>query len=58
MKTNCEYCMNYIYDEVYEYYSCEINLDEDDYVRFLKSSFDNCPHFQINDEYKIVKKQM
>lgn len=57
-KTNCEYCMNYIYDEEYGYYECEINLDEDDLSRFLGNTLDNCPSFQFNDEYKIVRKQM
>lgn len=26
----CEYCSNYVYDEDYEYYVCDINLDEDE----------------------------
>ena len=27
---NCEYCVNYSYDDDYECYTCEINLDEDE----------------------------
>ena len=57
-KTNCDCCMNYIYDEEYDTYECEISLDEDEMGRFLGNSFDNCPHFQFNDEYLIVRKQM
>ncbi len=57
-KTNCDCCINYTYDEEYECYTCEINLDEDEMVRFMTNSFDNCPYFQLGDEYKIVKKQM
>ncbi|MDF2539362.1 MAG: hypothetical protein K0S76_2383 [Herbinix sp.] len=54
---NCDYCLNFVYNDDYDYYECEINLDEDEMVKFLRNSFDNCPHFQFNDEYKIVRKQ-
>ena len=29
--TNCEYCVNYSYDEDYECYVCDIDMDEDEY---------------------------
>lgn len=57
-KTNCESCLNYEYDEDYNQYVCEVNLDEDEMGQFLMDTFNNCPHFQFNDEYKIVRKQM
>ena len=57
-KTSCDSCINYTYNEDYSCYECEVNLDEDDLVRFLSASVLNCPHFQFADEYKIVKKQM
>ena len=57
-KTNCECCSNYVYDEECEYYSCEVNLDEDEMVHFLQDSFFNCPYYQSDDEYKVVRKQM
>lgn len=55
---NCEYCSNYVYDEEYGYYSCDVNLDEDEMGRFMTNTFQNCPYFQMNNEYKIVRKQM
>lgn len=55
---NCEYCSNYVFDEEYGYYSCDVNLDEDEMGRFMTNTFQNCPYFQMNDEYKIVRKQM
>jgi hypothetical protein len=55
--TNCESCINYVYDEEYDCYVCQMNLDEDDMVRFLSYTTFQCPHFQFNDEYKIVRKQ-
>ncbi len=56
-KSNCDICAHYIYDEVYDCYTCDINLDEDEAVRFMQGSFDNCPYFDPYDEYKIVRKQ-
>lgn len=57
-KTNCEECSNYVYDEDYGCYMCEANLDEDEISRFLSDSCYNCPYYNHNDEYKIVRKQM
>lgn len=56
--SNCETCVNYVYDEDYECYVCEQDLDEDEMGRFLNSSFDNCPYYRLDDEYKIVRRQM
>lgn len=55
--SNCETCANYCYDDEEEYYFCEINLDEDEYVKFLSSSNYNCPYYEPDDEYRIVRKQ-
>ena len=57
-QANCEYCSNYIYDEEFEYYVCDVNLDEDEMYQFLKNTRYSCPYFQMQDEYKIVRKQM
>lgn len=58
VKGTCESCMNYEYDEDYECYVCAMDLDEDEMFRFLSNTFDNCPYFQYNDEYRIVRRQM
>ncbi|WP_024831968.1 DUF6472 family protein [Ruminiclostridium josui] len=57
-KSNCDCCINYLYDEEYGSYYCQVNLDEDEMLRFITKSFSNCPYFQFNDEYKTVRKQM
>ncbi len=51
----CEYCSNYVYDEDYEYYVCDINLDEDEMARFMSYSDWDCPYFQMDDEYAKEK---
>ena len=55
---SCEFCSNYVYDEEYEEYGCVVSMDEDDYARFCASEYKNCPYYQSNDEYKIVRHQM
>ena len=55
MKTNCEFCMNYYYDDEYECYCCAINLDEDEMYRFTMGN--NCHYFRMGDDYTIVRKQ-
>ncbi len=56
--SSCDSCVNYIYDDDYEYYVCDMDLDEDEYQRFLTSSSFSCPYYQLNDEYLIVRHQM
>lgn len=55
---SCEMCVYYEYDEDYGCYTCSTNLDEDEMARFMQDTFYNCPYFQFNDEYQIVRKQM
>ena len=57
-KTSCECCGNYVYDEENDYYICEVNLDEDEYYRFVNSNYKECPYYRSNDDYKIVRHQM
>ena len=37
MGEKCENCVYYSYDEEYDAYICEMDLDEDEMVRFLSS---------------------
>lgn len=57
-QTNCDSCMNYEYDEEYECYECQVNMDEDEIGRLLSSSRVSCPYYRLGDEYKIVRKQI
>lgn len=54
---DCDLCAYYAYDEDYEDYCCEVNMDEDDYVRYITGGNRNCPYFRLEDEYKIAAKQ-
>ena len=58
MAANCEECVHYDYDDEDDVYYCTMDLDEDEMERFLRSSFSDCPYYQLDDEYQIVRKQM
>ncbi|HIT58352.1 MAG TPA: hypothetical protein IAC39_01315 [Candidatus Faeciplasma pullistercoris] len=55
--TNCETCSHYVYDEDYDQYTCEIDLDEDEMARFLSGAEFDCSYYQLYDEYGIVRRQ-
>lgn len=54
----CEQCVHYLYDEEWECYSCDVNLDEDDMVKFLQGRNTDCSFFRLDDEYGVVRHQM
>jgi len=56
--TICEDCNNFVYDEDYEEYTCEMDLDEDEMARFLSSTYTDCPYYIPGDEYLVVRHQM
>lgn len=56
-QTSCDSCAYFSYDDEYECYVCEINLDEDEMQRFMQGTFNNCPYYRFGDEYAVVRKQ-
>ena len=54
----CNTCANFMYDEELEEYICDVNMDEDDLVRFLSDKRAKCPYYRNGDEYQVVRKQM
>lgn len=57
MKSNCDDCVYFVYDEDAEAYVCTMDLDEDEMERYHAKSYDTCPFYHRNDEYGTVKKQ-
>ena len=57
MTTNCDECVNYVYDEECGYYTCLVNLDEDEMYRFLQGVNYDCPYYERDDGYYLEKKQ-
>lgn len=55
--TRCESCCFYNYDEEYAEYLCELDLDEDEMVRFLSSRTSDCPYWRPGDEYLTARRQ-
>jgi len=56
-KTSCEYCQFYSYDEEDDAYYCEVDLDEDEMMRFLSSGQTDCPYWRPGDEYLLARRQ-
>lgn len=57
-QSNCDTCAYLIYDEDYECYTCDRNMDEDEYVRLMTDSHYTCPYYRNGDEYAVVRKQI
>ena len=57
MDNLCSQCAYYAYDEDYEEYVCDVQMDEDAYYRLAGRQFKSCPYFRNGDEYLIVRKQ-
>ena len=57
ISSNCETCEFYDYDEELDAYVCDMRLDEDEMVNFLKKNTAYCPYYRYYDEYKSVQKQ-
>lgn len=56
--SNCDSCVNYVYDEELEYYVCLVDLDEDEIYKFIDGNTHDCPYYRLDDEYGVVRHQM
>ncbi|MGI5960063.1 MAG: DUF6472 family protein [Massiliimalia sp.] len=56
-QTSCESCQNFVYDEEYGEYLCAVDMDEDEWVRFISDKHSQCPYYQNGDDYRIVRRQ-
>ena len=45
-RVSCESCTYYIYDEDYESYVCDKNMDEDEYMRLISDQHYQCPYYR------------
>ncbi len=55
--SNCESCVYYEYDPDFDADICTVDLDEDEYARYLSGRSASCPYYKYYDEYKSVRKQ-
>jgi len=56
-KGSCETCAYLQYDEDFEEYICDIDMDEDDTARLMQDAHTSCPYYRSGDEYLIARKQ-
>jgi len=56
--TVCEDCVYYAYDEEYDDYVCEQDLDEDEYAALMERRSKSCPFYRPgNSDYYLAGKQ-
>ena len=55
---SCDTCAYFAYDDDTEEYVCDMDIDEDDYVRLMQNKFKGCPYYKDGDEYKVVRHQI
>ena len=54
----CETCAYFVYDEEFDEYVCDVNMDEDDAARLISGQTRECPYWRYGDEYETVRHQM
>ena len=54
----CDECAYFEYDEEDEEWYCSVDMDEDEYSRFVASGYKECPYYKNGDEYAVVRHQM
>ena len=54
----CDSCVYNVYDYDDECYYCEVDMDEDDAARLMQGHYKECPYYQNDDEYAVVRHQM
>ena len=50
---DCDTCAYYAYDEDWECYTCMVNMDEDDYARFMSGGAKECPTTRTTTNTKL-----
>ena len=55
--SSCDSCINNVYDEEFECYSCAAALDEDELYRLYNEPRYSCPYYRSDDDYAVVRKQ-
>ena len=58
IETSCDTCLYFEYDEDYEAYMCDMDMDEDEYAHLMSDERYSCPYYRNSDEYAVVRKQM
>ena len=56
MLGSCDDCAYNVYDDEYDEYVCEADLDEDDFYRIMREG-QRCPYYRAGDDYALVRHQ-
>ena len=53
----CETCVWYVYDEDYDDYICDMDLDEEEIYIIMADDTRACPYWRPGDDYITARKQ-
>jgi hypothetical protein len=53
----CDTCWHWDYDEEYDEYYCTMDLDEDEFYRYVATPRSHCPYYRQGDDYTLARKQ-
>lgn len=56
-QTECDTCWYFDYDEEYDEYCCMMDLDEDEFYRYVVSGRQHCPFYRQGDDYTLARRQ-
>lgn len=56
-RKKCDLCAYGEYDTDTGDLICQMSMDQDEYIRYQVSDAKNCPYFEWEDEYHLVRKQ-
>ena len=61
MEYPCDDCENYEFDEESEACVCVMDLDMDEFERYVLASDASgrirCPYYRVRDDYRVVRRQ-
>lgn len=57
MEDLCDTCWHFDYDEEYQEYFCNMDLDEDETYRYRISRQARCPYYRQGDDYTLARRQ-
>lgn len=58
MTNQCDTCAHNEYDDEYDCWVCQMDMDEDELYRLMNHPRSSCPYYRNGDEYAVVRHQM
>ena len=57
-QTSCDTCLYFTYDEDYEAYMCDMDMDADEYADVMYDDQYSFQYYRNDNKYAVLTKQM